>query len=79
MNYALRQVKTGFIELWAGNFKDYMSDDNDKPWLVTFCGDGGGELSTLIIRGFLINSFKWINLALSKVCQENCYIVILFC
>ncbi|WAR10004.1 DJC10-like protein [Mya arenaria] len=39
-------------ELWAGNFEQTVKHgENDLPWLISFCGDGGGVLDELVNVG----------------------------
>ncbi|KAJ8320691.1 hypothetical protein KUTeg_002278 [Tegillarca granosa] len=40
VKYALKQVTAKVIDLWSGNFGNNIKDSS-KPWLITFCGDGG--------------------------------------
>jgi hypothetical protein len=43
VKYALQQVGAVVHELWTGNWRDTIEEDNtDHPWLISFCGDGGG-------------------------------------
>ena len=44
VKYALKQVRARVHELWDGNFKMKMSDEPQIPWLISFCGDGGGKI-----------------------------------
>ncbi len=46
VNHALKQVGSKVYELWSGNYKSIMGDDerSGKPWLISFCGDGGGKV-----------------------------------
>ena len=39
------QVGAKVIELWTGNYKSIMSDEErmELPWVISFCGDGGGK------------------------------------
>ena len=43
VQYALKQVRSQVHELWSGNFQSKVTEDSDKPWLISYCGDGGGE------------------------------------
>ncbi|XP_060064425.1 dnaJ homolog subfamily C member 10-like [Ylistrum balloti] len=46
VKYALKQVKASVIDLWNGNFDSFTNNpENDRPWLITFCGDGGDCLT----------------------------------
>ncbi|OWF49324.1 DnaJ-like subfamily C member 10 [Mizuhopecten yessoensis] len=46
VKYALKQVKATVVDLWSGNFDSLVNNpDNDRPWLITFCGDGGDCLT----------------------------------
>ncbi|XP_069107417.1 dnaJ homolog subfamily C member 10-like [Argopecten irradians] len=46
VRYALKQVTASVVDLWRGNFDSYTTNsDNDRPWLITFCGDGGDCLT----------------------------------
>ncbi|XP_035828946.1 dnaJ homolog subfamily C member 10 [Aplysia californica] len=61
---ALRNVKATRYELKSGNFKAYVEDeDNLMPWLITFCGDGGGESNIFLF-------YKWADLV--KVGRIHC-------
>ena len=53
------------LELYDGNFESYFKDEekSTKPWLITFCGDGGDclekatgtKLASMLVRsGFLL-------------------------
>ncbi|CAH1790318.1 unnamed protein product [Owenia fusiformis] len=43
LKYALKQVRAQVFELWSGNYKSHMEDEekSSRPWLISFCGDGG--------------------------------------
>ena len=45
LKFALKYANTNVIHLWYQNFDDVMkrAQRQSKPWLVSFCGDGGGE------------------------------------
>lgn len=45
VKYALKHTKVTVYDIWTGNFDDTVTNsENDLPWLITFCGDGGGML-----------------------------------
>lgn len=47
VKHALKMVKSHVFELWSGNFDSTIKEENKgRPWLITFCGDGGDCLST---------------------------------
>ncbi len=50
---ALKQVVSKVYELWSGNYKSIMGDDerSGKPWLISFCGDGGGRFWFFLLGG----------------------------
>ena len=57
MNRALELVKVDFYNLRSSKFKETLAE-NSLPWLITFCGEGGGMKNCLqIVYSFLINSF----------------------
>ena len=39
------------IELWTGNYKSIMSDEEHAkhPWVISFCGDGGGKFTFAVL------------------------------
>lgn len=42
VKFALKHVKVKVIELWSGNFAKLVGDsENNLPWLISFCGEGG--------------------------------------
>ncbi len=45
VKYALKEVNAHVSEIWSGNFETVMQDEEkvDKPWVISFCGDGGGK------------------------------------
>ena len=49
VKHALRHVGARVVELWTSNFRAHMEAEDrvDKPWLITFCGDGGGKNSVI--------------------------------
>ncbi|KAL4217269.1 DnaJ subfamily C member 10 [Mactra antiquata] len=47
VKYALKHTRVKVNELWSGNFEDIVTNsDNELPWLISFCGDGGDCLSS---------------------------------
>ena len=45
VKHALQQVNSQVYELWEQNYETTLVNNentNGKPWLITFCGDGGG-------------------------------------
>ncbi|XP_052812519.1 dnaJ homolog subfamily C member 10-like [Mya arenaria] len=57
VKYALKHTKVRVSELWAGNFEQTVKHgENDLPWLISFCGDGGDcmtSTSALKVAGVL--------------------------
>ena len=48
VKFALKHVKVKVIELWSGNFAKLVGDsENTLPWLISFCGEGGGKFLVL--------------------------------
>jgi len=47
VKYVLKHVRAKVNELWSGNFDSIIKEVEKArhPWLISFCGDGGG-LST---------------------------------
>lgn len=45
VKFALRYVGARVVDLYSGNFQAELDreDHREKPWLITYCGDGGGE------------------------------------
>ncbi|XP_067687759.1 dnaJ homolog subfamily C member 10-like [Haliotis asinina] len=42
VKYAMQQLRVKVVELWEGNFKAEVEDDESGlPWVITFCGEGG--------------------------------------
>ncbi|XP_041374273.1 dnaJ homolog subfamily C member 10-like [Gigantopelta aegis] len=42
INFAMKHVTAQYKELWSGNFKSEVEqDESGLPWLITVCGDGG--------------------------------------
>jgi len=44
VKYSLKQTHVSVIELTDANFKSTMRSEEGAslPWVITFCGDGGG-------------------------------------
>jgi len=48
VRYALDHVRSQVIELWSGNYRSRIDDEDDAklrnlPWLITFCTRSEGE------------------------------------
>jgi hypothetical protein len=45
VKHALNNVQSQVFELWSGNFKSHMEEENNGllPWLISFCGENGGR------------------------------------
>jgi len=42
VKFALEHVRAAVVELWSGNFKSRVTDDDDSmtrhlPWLISYC------------------------------------------
>jgi len=50
VKFALEHVRAEVVELWSGNFKSRVTDDDDPatnklPWLITYCTKNEGFFS----------------------------------
>ena len=63
IKYALKQVPSTVHELWTGNWEGTINDPDtdDKPWLISICGDGGGE-AVVLCNGFFNSTSLFIDL-----------------
>ena len=62
VRHALKAVGARVIELWTGNFASEMADSEKAhhPWLITFCGEGGGKIC-----------LNWILCLICQTCMCN--------
>lgn len=54
VKFALEHVRSEVVELWSGNFKSRVSEDDDPatrnlPWLISFCTTTHGTSSYLLL------------------------------
>ena len=45
VQFALSHVRAEVIELWSGNYRSRIDDDENStklPWLIAFCGKNDG-------------------------------------
>jgi hypothetical protein len=72
VTFALRFIKATVADLTSSNFDREMKNVNrvKMPWLITFCGDGGGTAScsqllacqfhSRVTDTFGVNSMFWV-------------------
>lgn len=49
VKYAMQQLRVRVVELWDGNYRtEVEEDESGLPWVITFCGDGGGGLLYIV-------------------------------
>jgi DnaJ family protein C protein 10 len=73
VKFALEHVRAQVIELWSGNFKSRVEEDDERstrdlPWLIAVCGKGDDclERATVIKLAAMLNE-------LTNIATLNCY------
>lgn len=56
VNFAMKYVSGQVHTIWESSFKSVVTEQDDLPWLITFCGDGGGKKEQILLSMQSYNS-----------------------